>query len=446
MSRHRTTLYLGGFIGFAFALFVYAITLSGQPVVPKSSYKIDVTVPSAIALAPHSDVRRAGVKIGAVTSVRAEGAHAVVRLALDKEHAPVFQDARVLVRGKTLIGENYVDLDPGRPAAGPVPEGGSLPISRAPESTQLDQFLATFDAKRRRSVQRILDVLGGGLRNRGKDVNRFLDAGGDTITASRPVFATLAADRAEVTSLIDDFGRVMRAIGDRGDGIRMFARRGSALARTLAARDESLRRTLAALPPLLRQTRTTSARLGRFSSSATPVMRDLRRSTEQLAPAVAELRPTAEITRRAIRQLGRFSRESIPLAAKLRPFARGATGLAPALERTLRELNPLIAYLKPHLPELGSIFGGLRGATEIYDAIGHYTRVGLVITKSGPVGILPPEQENALQALFDAGILKDADTRGYNAYPAPGSLVEPKPASGGYARVEADPPYRRRGG
>lgn len=134
-----------------------------------------------------------------------------------------------------------------------------------------------------------------------------------------------------------------------------------------------------------------------------------------------------------------LARRADALARRLPAFARHATAFTGPLEATLREFNPLLAYHAPYKAEWGAIFGGARGATEVYDAVGHITRVGLVTTKSGPVGLVTPEQD---QALFAEGVLRDADTRGYNAYPAPGGLLTPQPGSGSYQRVERDPAYR----
>lgn len=443
-ARNATATIL--FLVACFGIFLYWLSLSGTSVAPRSSYRIRVVVPSAISLAQHGDVRQAGVKIGAVDRIAARGRTAVLDLAIDEKYAPAYRDARVLVRGKDLLGENYVDLDPGSPSAGRVPDGGVVPIERAPESTQLDEILSTLDARRRRDLQRILDVLGEGLGSRGKELNRFFAGSAGVLRASRPVNATVAADRAQVAAFVDDFGRVMRSLGDRATEIRVLARDGRSLATAVAARDRGLRATLAALPGFLTQARSTVGHLGRFSGGATPVMRDLRLATGQLAPAMAQLRPAADATRATMRALGGFARQASPMASRLKAFSAATTQLPSPLEAFLRQANPLLAYLAPYARELATTATAMRSSAESYDALGHYGRAGLVLTKSTPVGAFTPAQDTALKALLKAGGLsKAADTRGYNPYPKPGGLAHLQSFNGSYPRLLAERPYRRRG-
>jgi phospholipid/cholesterol/gamma-HCH transport system substrate-binding protein len=446
----RKALALGAFVLACLAVFGWFLSLSGTTVVPRATYGLKVAVPSAIALAQHADVRHAGVKIGTVDDVSLDGAHAVLAVSLDRRYAPVYRDARVLVRGKTMQGENYVDIDPGSPPAGAVPDGGSLALSQAPESTQIDQLFASFDARRRRDLKRILNALGGGLDGNGRQLNGFLDGTGRTTSAARPIVATLAREHQRVAGLVDDFGRVTRAIGDRGTDVRLLAHRGRRLAEAVAQRDHRLRQTLAALPGFLHQAGSTTARLGRYSVSTTPVMRDLRLATLQLVPAMSQLRPAAEATRTTMRSLGAFTHQAAPLTRRLRRFSAVSAHLTGPLGAALRQLNPLVAYAVPFAKELGAAAASNRAGTAYYDAVGHYVRLGpVLISPSALAGTLTPGQNAALTALTKTGVLAklNVDTRGSDAYPKAGSLNDaPTSFSGTYPRLEPDPPYVTGGG
>jgi phospholipid/cholesterol/gamma-HCH transport system substrate-binding protein len=441
----RKAVALVAFVLVCLGIFAWFLSLSGTTVVPRANYRLKVAVPSAVALAQHADVRHAGVKIGTVDGVSVRGAHAALALSLDRRYAPVYHDARVLVRGKTLQGENYVDLDPGSPAAGAISSGGSLPISQAPESTQLDQIFATMDTRRRHDLQRILDVLGAGLDGNGRALSGFLDGAARTTSGSRSIVATLARDRRQVAGLVDDFGSVTRAIADRRTDVQTFVRRGRLLGQAVAQRDDRLRHTLAALPGFLHDAGSTTARLGRYATSTTPVMHDLRLATQQLVPAVRRLRPAAQATRATMRALGGFTHEAAPLVRRLRPFSTLTARLTGPLGSVLRQLNPLLAYAAPYVKELGAAAASNRASTEYYDAVGHSVRLApILVSPSALAGTLTPEQNAALTALTNAGILAplDLDTRGTNAYPKPGSLDNPPtPFSGTYPRLQEDAPY-----
>ncbi|MCW3038908.1 MAG: Long-chain-fatty-acid--CoA ligase [Solirubrobacterales bacterium] len=408
-----------------------------------SPYRVQAVVPTAVALALHADVRQAGVKIGEVSGVSGRDATAVLQLQLDRDHAPAYKDARVLVRTKTLSGENYVALDPGTPAAGRVPNGGTLDLRHAGQAVQLDQILSTLDRTRRRSLQRALDGLGSGLHGRGADLNRFLEGSSAVVHESVPVNAVLAADRQQVAGLVDDLGAVTDALGNRAAAIQLLTRRAHTLGSAVASRDRALRGTLDALPGFLGQAQQTNDDLGAFSRRATPVVGDLADATVQLAPAVRDLGPAAAETRRTMAALASFTAKATPLAAHLRPFAKVGARFAGPLEELLREFNPLQEYLAPYARDVGGIIATSRAGTEKVDSLGHYSRVVPLVSASSAFGVLSPSQEAALEALRENGLVQNLDPRGHNAYPKPGTAGAPASFSGNYPRVKRDPPYHR---
>lgn len=435
---------LAAFLAVCAGVFLLMWRFGGGDINPLDSpYRVQAVVPNAVALALHADVRQAGVKIGEVTKVSTRGNTAVLQLQLDAGHAPVYRDARILVRTKTLIGENYVALDPGSPAGGRIASGGTLDLRQAGQAVQLDQILSSLDRERRRSLQRALDGLGGGLRGRGADLNRFLEASTAVIDESAPVNAVLAADRRNVAGLVDDLGQVTRSLGDRAASVQLLARRSRTLGEAVATRDDALRATLDALPGFLRQARKTSGGLGALGRQATPVAGDLAVATEQLVPAVQQLGPAAAETRRTMAALKSFTARATPLATHLRPFSKAGTGVADPLEALLREFSPLQAYLAPYARDIGGIIATNRAGSETVDSLGHYSRVVPLVSASSVFGVLTPAQEAALQELRKNGLLQLVDPRGHNAYPQPGTAAAPAPFSGVYPRVQRDAPYRR---
>lgn len=429
------------FLGASFAVFLGLFSMSGGDLVPGGDgYRMQAVLPNSYALAKHADVRQAGVPIGEVTAVREQGTATAVMLELDDDHAPVYRDGRVLVRSKSVAGESYLELDPGHPAAGAIADGGVLPIDRADAATQIDDVLSILDAPRRRQLQRALDGLGGGLDGHGDDLNRTFEGSSALVRHAAPVAQALAAERTHVASLVDSFGRVSRALGDRKDAIRLFVTRSKLAAEAVAARDDRLRSTVDELPGFLRQSRGTATRLKTFSVEATPVVRDLRLAAQDLVPAVDDLRPAAAAGRRAVRELGRFAVAARPALQALPAFSRVATNVVAPLSDSLRQLNPLVGYLGGYREELSVFLAQIAASTEATDTVGHLGRIMPVISRSALPGTLSTAEEQLLKSLTDAA--GSADTRGYNAYPKPGEAGKAKPFSGSYPRLEAEPPYR----
>jgi phospholipid/cholesterol/gamma-HCH transport system substrate-binding protein len=313
-----------------------------------------------------------------------------------------------------------------------------LPIEQAGEATQIDELFSVFDDTRQRDLQRILDGTGTALRKGGGDLNRTVEALSSLSIEGSPAAKVLGKEREHVARLVDSFGRVTGALGARGDSIRLLTRQAKATAEAVADRDEQLRATLDRLPAFLRQARATSGRLNAFSVAATPVLRDLRLATEDLVPAVAELRPAAQRGQAVVSELDRFARTATPAVTQLKPFASSGSRLVPPLEGFLRQLNPLSEYLAPYSREMASFFSNDAGSFQYTDATGHAARILLPVSRSNLPGVLTAEQEQILQKLQG-----QFDTRGTNAYPKPGEAGGSKSFTGSYPRLEKDPPYTR---
>ena len=441
MTPERTRKAIGLLLFAAFGVGAVIILLSrvGTNVIPQDRYTIQADVTDAVALAAAADVRQAGVKIGRVKEIREHGQLIQLRLEIEPKHAPVYRNATTLVRAKSIAEENYVELDPGTPDAGRIPEGGRLPVSRNLEATQNDDVFSILDRTRRASLRRALAGLAPGVEGEGgRDLNRTVESMTALVDEASPFARILAEERAHTARLVDSFGVVAAALGEREEAIRSLTRSSKVAAEAVAARDEQLKAMLDALPPLLGQGRETATRLGSFSAGATPVMRELRLAMEALVPVAEQLRPAAAEGTRALASLRRFSRAGVPTLRALPRFARSLSGFVPAYEGFLRQLNPLVGYLEPYWREISTWFALAGAATAREDNISNVARVLLPISRSSLPGTLPPEVEQTLEQL-SGGL----DTRGSNAFPKPGAAADPVPGTGEYPRLAADPPYSR---
>jgi phospholipid/cholesterol/gamma-HCH transport system substrate-binding protein len=438
-SQRLRLVWLTLFVCTAAGAGVYLLQIVGFNVVSTTDYyRVRAAVPTAVTLAQYADVRQAGVKIGKVSKLeRGPGQTSVLTLRLEPEHGPIYRDATLLVRAKSIAEESYVELDPGHPRAGAVAENGVLPAERALEATQNDDVFSIFDRLRRRDLRRALRGLGPGLGS-GRGLNRTFESTRGFSEDATPFARILSDERRHVAGLVDSFGRVTRALGERREGIRTFTRRAKVIAESVASRDRRLRETLEALPPFLAQSRRTALRLREFGPRATPVMRDLRLATQDLVPATRDLRPAAAASRELVRELDRFSRVALPAMRRLRPFAGAAIRFVPPFSAFLRELNPLARYLDPYWREVTTWFANQGAHTASRDELGHTARVLLPISRSNFPGTVPPELEKFVEDL-DA-----LDTRGSNAYPEPGRAGDPSgPFEGSYPRLEREGPYGR---
>jgi phospholipid/cholesterol/gamma-HCH transport system substrate-binding protein len=79
---------------------------------PRGSQPYVLMFDSALGLSVDNTVAVAGVKVGVVEDIAVDGRKARVTVRIDPT-VELYADARAALRQKTLLGEKYVDLDPG---------------------------------------------------------------------------------------------------------------------------------------------------------------------------------------------------------------------------------------------------------------------------------------------------------------------------------------------
>jgi virulence factor Mce-like protein len=192
------------------AVFLAYNANSGLPFVP--TYDVRAQLPNAANLVVGNDVRIAGQRVGVVEEItpvnrRDTGeTYALVDMKLQTAVRPLPIDSTLVVRPRSALGLKYVEITPGRAAAG-FPAGSTIPRARArPEPVEFDDVLNTFDAGVRRGAQRSLDGIGGGLAGRGEDLGRAIDELQPLLTHLEPVARDLADPETELARLFAELG------------------------------------------------------------------------------------------------------------------------------------------------------------------------------------------------------------------------------------------------
>ena len=127
-------------------------------------YELTATFENAATLRETSPVRIAGVNVGEVTAVEADGEAAKVTFTVDEEGQPIHTDAEVEIRPRLFLeGNFFLDLSPGSPSAPELASGDDIPITQTATAVQLDEVLTALQAPQRRGLQRLLEGYGTAL-------------------------------------------------------------------------------------------------------------------------------------------------------------------------------------------------------------------------------------------------------------------------------------------
>lgn len=433
-------------VGGLVILSYYYVTAGGRLPLAGHAYTVVAQVQDPQGLLKHADVRAAGVKVGSVNDINnhytPSGTITDVTMLLNSNYAPIYGDATVLIRQKTLVGENYVELTRGLPKYGRVPDGGMLPLSHNIQSVPLDKILNSLTAPVRRDVQVDLRALGAGLHNEGQHLNEFLGQLQPTVQNGGTVLTLLNAQKQQVADVVQQTGTVMQSLANRTQALRSLVTGGMQTAQAVAARDTALATSFGDLPATLAQARTSVAKLSSFSGLATPVISNLRVAVTNLQPVMRQLGPTAAQARVLFDDLPPFLRVANPLLSNLNTFSSAASPAVPALDAFLRQADPALAFLKPYYRDVGSLLQNFGSSLMLENGTGDYIgRCLCPISAASFTGYTPTEQA-LVRALIKAGGLGGIANPNWNGLRAPGTQPNAgTPYSGAtYPRIQAAPP------
>ncbi len=339
-------------VGFALSCFCILLFLwvafGGPTPLGAEGYKIVVPLNEAGSLAIQSDVRISGVSVGKVTDIELtdEGV-ANATLEIDSRFSPIPQNTEAIKREKTLLGETYIELTPGVPATGSVPEGGALPAAQVSESVQLDEILRTFDEPTRAAFQSWMQNVAVALRGRGADLSLAFAALPPFGAEANRILTVLDSQSNAVKELVSGGAETFGALSERQGQLRGLIENTETVFETTAVRDRQLADTFVVLPTFLDESRLTLNRLDSFATETDPLVQQLMPVAEALTPTVTATGELAPVLKGFFHAL----ESSIP---------PGLKGL-PQLRRVLdQDLPPILGNLEPFFDELTPIIEGAR--------------------------------------------------------------------------------------
>ncbi|UXA18856.1 MCE family protein [Mycobacterium sp. SMC-4] len=227
---------------------------------------------NASGIRPGQFVRAAGVEVGKVGGVHldADGHTIVVTFSVDRS-LPLDQSTRARIRYADLIGNRFLELEPGAidGAAPPLEPGGVIPVDRTEPALDLDALIGGFeplfkslDAEKVNTIAQSLITV---FQGQGGTVENILtQAGqltqtlaqrdrviGEVISNLNILLQTTAKHQRELDGAVVDLRNLIVGLNERGDaiadGVADIGRTAGTLADLLADNRPVLQRTVAGL-------------------------------------------------------------------------------------------------------------------------------------------------------------------------------------------------------
>ena len=354
-------------------------------------YRVEALFDNAGFAVPGEQVRIAGAPVGTISalSVTKQNLAAVTLTISNSDFVPFYANATCTIRPQSLIAERYVDCSPGnssqhklhRIASGYGAGAYLLPVTQTSSPIDPDIVQNVSQDSVRESLSVILNELGTGLAARGSDLNRVILRADPGLAQTERVFNILASQNRVLAKLATDSDTVLSPLAKTRGSLADFVVQADKTATASAAEQTQLSNSIRLLPPFLKELKPLMSDLGQLAEQGTPVVKDAGSSAASLDAEFKTLVPFASKAKTAITDLGNAAQQSESslvdsqgLAQQLQSVGSNAEPSSAALQQLLTSLNSTGG-----IEQLMSLLFYGTGATNGYNADGHYVRVAPVV-------------------------------------------------------------------
>jgi ABC-type transporter Mla subunit MlaD len=321
----------------------------------------------------------AGAVLGRVTETRYEGGRAVATVTLDPEvRGRLFADASAELRPASAIQNLIVNIDPGTPSAGPLPDGALIPSGRTSGFVSIDQLTSVFDADTRAYTQILVGEAERGLHGRAADLRGALRKLGELSDTAIPISRSLATRRRLLAELVDNLDTVMTTLGRRDVQLGNAVAAGSDTLAVTAGREAELARATRELAPTLAAADRSLSSAADLADVLVPALDRIIPVSGDLAGAMRKLRGLLPDARGLVDRFDVLTRKGSEPSELLLRGTRGLRGKVSAEIESAVDLARLTRLLNEYRNGGAQLADTLSGATSVNDNGGTYGQVDVL--------------------------------------------------------------------
>jgi ABC-type transporter Mla subunit MlaD len=348
------------------------------------TYRIELN--NAFGLVNGADFKVAGVISGSIKSIDLcsvdKGAHcqspldSVVTVAPTQKGFGSFRsDVFCQSRPQSLIGEYFIDCDPGQHGK-VLPPGSTIPVTRTQSTIPADlvQNIMRLPYRQRFSV--IINELGAAVASRSQDLQSALKRADPALAETDNLLALLANDAHTIRDLNTNADSVITALAKNNRQVQRFIVEANNASTASATQASNIQATWNKLPAFLQQLRPAMAKLGAAADAQDPVFANLNAASSNLRRFFTDLVPFSHESIPSLKSLGDASatgkpavKAATPTVADLNQFAKPSPELAQNLAIVLQALDTRnrtaaaggAVEPDPRSPDGGKGYTGLEG-------------------------------------------------------------------------------------
>lgn len=350
-----------------------------------------VVFDNAFGLTEGGDFKIAGVRAGETTGFKVSQQRprkAVVEFAITEPGiAELRDDAQCEIRPQSLIGEYFVDCQPGN-SAKRLDAGGTIPVEQTSSTIPVDLVNNIMRRPYRERFRLILAELGVGLAGRGEDLAEVLRRAHPGLRETSRALRILGNQRETIKRFITDAETVTEQLENRKTDVARWVEEAGETATITASRRAALKENFQRLPGFLSELQPYMVELENLADEQIPLLADLQAAAPDLDRFLARLGPFSDSSRPAFRGLGRAAdvgrsafRQSRREIAQLRDLARKTPALARPLRQLLEaldsreytnEVDPRAKATAPPAPDKTALPGGEQGGFTTFEGLYDY--------------------------------------------------------------------------
>jgi ABC-type transporter Mla subunit MlaD len=378
-----------------------AVASASGPGGAHGTYRVRAIFDDASFAVAGEQVRVAGAPVGSIGSLEVtRGKKAAVTVEIDDSRfTPFHANATCAIRPQSLIGEMYVDCDPGTAAAhalhritsGPGAGTYYLPVARTHSPVDFDISQSIYREPIAQRLAIILNELGTGLAARGSDLNAVIHRADPALQNTDQVLKILADQNHALARLATDSAAVLTPLAKQRKALADFIVQANTTAVASATRARDISRSIQLLPGFLRQLQPLMVDLGTLADQGTPVAQELGTSASALGREFKELTPFAKAARTSLVALGNAAAKSqgpliatLPLDRRLQRLGNQTAPAATLLDRLTASLNKSGA-----IGQLMALLFYGTSAANGFDSLGHYVRDELLVSNCTGYALTP---------------------------------------------------------
>ena len=254
----------------------------------------EIVFDNAFGLTEGGDFKIAGVRAGNTSSFEVVGQERPLAVVKAEVTEPGFsdlrEDARCEIRPQSLIGEYYVDCQPGA-SDRKLPDGGRVPVEQTSSTIPVDLVNSILRRPYRERFRLIISELGAGLAGRPEDLSEVLRRAHPALRETSETLEILGRQRDTIEKFITDADRVIGELEARKEDVTRFVREAGNTAEISASRRAELAETFRRFPAFLTELEPYMGRLADLTNAQQPVLRDLQAASGELDTFLTRLEP-----------------------------------------------------------------------------------------------------------------------------------------------------------